>query len=176
IYENFPRKISKADFEKLSLQYEKVVQDDHLMAEIEEILEFAIPEVKKSLKEGKDLHDFVAQHLEISTIGITPLYFQEGYLLIDVESVRETWIYEYQMSIFQSAQETFRAIHLQFLETVVKGIGKTLESIKLDIVRKYQKLPNPATYLIYSRLHFPAQETLLPVAKKLLMNYLLVQA
>lgn len=171
IYENFPKKISKADFEKLRIQYKKVVADDDIMSELEEILHFALPQVQTMLQEGKDLFDFVEEHLEISPIGISPLRFEEGYLFLDEKNVRETYIYQYQLTVFENAHETFRAIHVIFLETVLKSIGKTFENMKLDLIRKYQKFPNPAAYLVYSQLSFPLQETLLPVAKRLLVKY-----
>ncbi len=171
IFENFPKKITKADFEKLHLHYKKMIKDDDLMEELEEIILYALPQVKKLLQEGKDIYEYVEENLEISPVGITPLRHQEGYLLIQEQNMREMRVYEYQMTIFESANETFRAIHTQFLENIVKSIGNTFESIKIDLIRKYQKLPNPATYLIASKLSFPLDETLLPVAKRMLVKY-----
>ena len=171
IYENFPKTISKADFEQLSLQYQKVVNDDDLMKEMEEIMHYALPKLKNTLQEGKDIFDFVEENLKISPIGITPLRFEEGYLFIDEKHVREMQIYQYQLAMFENAHETFRAVRLIFMETVIKSIGKTFENIKLDLIKKYKILPNPAAYLVYSQMSFPMQETLLPVAKRLLLKY-----
>ncbi|MFL5728155.1 MAG: hypothetical protein ACJ75J_01605, partial [Cytophagaceae bacterium] len=41
--ENFPKQISKADFEKLELIYDEIVNDDKVMQEIEDILAFSLP-------------------------------------------------------------------------------------------------------------------------------------
>jgi hypothetical protein len=171
LYENFPKEISKADFEKLKLQYKRLVEDDDLMRELEEIIFYAIPQIKILLDEGKDLYESVEENLEISPVGITPLNYQEGYFFISEQNVRDLQIYEYQLSVFENANENFRGIHIRFLETVAKSITNTFENVKLDLVRRYQKLPNPATYIIYCKSSFPMNETLLPVAKRMLVRY-----
>ena len=43
---SFPKKISKLDFEKFKLKYEQLLDDADYLAEIEEILDFAIPKMK----------------------------------------------------------------------------------------------------------------------------------
>src|SRR5699024_10532079 len=83
IYDNFPESITKADFKKLKLNYEKIVEDDNIMREIEDILAFSIPCFKETLREGKDIYEFVENNMGISAIGLSPLYTNEGYLLID---------------------------------------------------------------------------------------------
>src|SRR5690606_19683456 len=59
LYANFPSSISKTDFLKLKLNYEKIVEDDHIMREIEDILEFSIPQFRHIIKEGRDIYEFV---------------------------------------------------------------------------------------------------------------------
>jgi len=169
IHENFPKEITRADFEKLEIIYREIVNDDKIMSELEEILSFAIPKVKEHLKDGKDIYEEIEEKLTISPVGISPLYPDEGYLLFYMDS-RETRVYEYQLTIFESAEEKYRGIHTHFLETFTKGLGITFESIKLELIRKYKKLPNPATFLIDAKVHVPFDESLLPIAKRLLVK------
>lgn len=172
IFEKFPRQISKADFEKLKLNYEKIVKDDDLMQELEAIIFYALPQFKSILEEGKDIYEYIEKNMEISTIGITPLRTEEGYLFLEEENIKQTKIYEYRMTFFESASEKFRAIQTQYLETIVRNIGKTFESIKLELLKKYSYFVNPATFLIYSKLNCPTEETLLPIAKRMLVRHI----
>ena len=48
IYESFPKSISKADFKKLEFTYQRMVKDDDLMSELEDIISFAIPRMEKN--------------------------------------------------------------------------------------------------------------------------------
>jgi hypothetical protein len=170
LFENFPKEISKADFEKLHLEYKKMIQDDDLLQEMEEIILFALPQIQNVMNEGKEIYEYVEKNIEISPIGITPLNFDEGYFFIQENNKRELQIFEYRLTIFDSANERFRAMKTSFLESVHRNLGITLESIKLDLIRRYRKMPNPATYLVAAQAPIPLEETLLPVAKRLLVR------
>lgn len=172
IYDNFPKVITKADFEKLKISYEKIIKDDSVMQEIEDILSFSIPHFKNLLEEGRDIYEFVEKNVEIMPIGISPLYANEGYLLINQNHVREMDVYRYQITVFENANEKYRGVHTHFIEKEQKGIGRTFEQMKLDLIKRYKEMPNPATYLILAQIKFPYQHTLLPIAKRLLVKYI----
>ncbi len=172
LYENFPQEISKADFEKLNISYKKMVQDDDLMAQIEEILTFSIPRFKDLLNEGKNLYESIEEHVNIIQVGLASLYRNEGYLFLAQPHTPETRVYQYQITLFENAHEKYRGVHMMFLESLKRGIGVTYESLKVDVSRRYQTLGNPATYLIESAIRCPLDETLLPIAKRLLVKYI----
>jgi hypothetical protein len=50
--------------------------------------------------------------------------------------------------------------------------SNTYEQMKLMLIRQYSDLPNPAAFLVLSRMKFPFQQTLVPVAKRLLVKHL----
>lgn len=171
IRESFPERIANADFESLKIVYEDIVKDDETMNEIEDIISFSIPEFKKYLAEGKDLYDFFESKMEISPIGITPLYPDEGYLFIAEKDKRETRIYEYQISIIQNVNEKYRGVYANHIETKRRSIGETFERMKTELIKERKKLPNPATYVIETKVNCPLDESLLPIAKRLLVKY-----
>lgn len=171
-YENFPRKIARADFERLKLHYQKLVEDDTAMQELGQILAFAIPTLRDTLNEGKGLYELVEEHLEVEPVGICPLYVNDGYLFLNEQAKKTTQVYQYQITVFESSQEKFQGIHTQYLETIRKGLGRTFESIKLELVRRYPQLPNPGTYLVDIKIDIPFHETAMPVAKRMLVKYL----
>jgi hypothetical protein len=172
IHENFPKVISKADFEKLQITYKKIVEDDEVMKEIEDILEFSIGKFKDILNEGKEIYEFVEENVEIMPIGLSPLYSKEGYLMINQKEKHDMEVYRYLITVFENANETYRGVHTEFLETVTKSVSSTYETLKLDLIRRYRYLPNPATYLITAKVKLPFEETLFPVAKRLLVKYI----
>lgn len=172
IRESFPREISVEDFQKLELTYRELIEDDAVMSELESIIEFAIPQIKESLQEGSVIYEYVESKCEISPVGVTPLYANEGYLFVTQPPEKETIVYRYQVSIFNDSQEQLRSLNTQFVENVEKNIVNTYESIKLNLIKRYQDLPNPATYLILSKIKFPLTETLMPVAKRLFVKHI----
>ncbi|GAB4489371.1 MAG: hypothetical protein OHK0045_12410 [Raineya sp.] len=172
LYKSFPKKISQIDFKKLRMQYENLIEDDALMQELEDIISFALPNFKKLLQEGKTLYEYVEQHLEISPIGIHPLYQEEGYMFLYEEILRHIQVYEYQISVFDSAENQYRGIHVHYLETIQKSLFETFENLKISLLRKYEKLPNPAAFLVSAKLPYPLEETLLPIAKRALVRHI----
>ncbi len=172
MYDSFPQTLSKADFNKLQLTYNKIINDDEVMKQIEEILLFALPKIESTLEEGKELFEFVEENIEMEPVGVSPIYANEGYLFINQNSSSDISIYRYQVTLFEHAEEKFRSISTEFLMNEVKAVSKTYENIKLELTRRIVELPNPATYLAVSKLKFPLEQTVLPVAKRMLVRYL----
>lgn len=175
LYGSFPQSLSKADFNKLQLTYKKIVSDDEVMKQLEEILMFAIPKIKSALEEGKELYEFVEENIEMEPVGVSPLYADEGYLFIHQDASSDVSIFRYQMTFFEHAEERFRSMATEFLMNVMKDISKTYENIKIELTKRFTELPNPATYLAVSKLKFPLEETVLPVAKRMLVRRISVE-
>lgn len=172
IVENFPKELSLEKLKKLEISYRKIIQDDAVMQEIESIMEFAIPQFRGHLDEGSSLYEFVESKCELSSIGVLPLYADEGYMFMTQPPETETNIYRYQVTVYPNSAEPLRGLQTQFLCTTAYSLVHTYENIKLDLVRKYTDLPNPAAFLVISRMRFPFQQTLVPVAKRLLIKHL----
>ncbi|MBI1221516.1 MAG: hypothetical protein GC180_02840 [Bacteroidetes bacterium] len=160
------------DFQNLKLVYEKTLLNDGLMQELDDIVRFSIPHFKYHLKEGKEIYEGVEHQLSLSPIGIVPLYTDEGYMLLKSNTNYETHIYQYKMTMFQMAGEPYRGIHTHFISTQKNSLIHTFEAIKRQLVKENKDLPNPATYLIESEKQYPVNETLLPIARRMLVRYL----
>jgi hypothetical protein len=172
MYDNFPQRISHADFKKLQIAYKRIVEDDEAMREIEDIVHYAIPRINHVLKNGKEIYEEIEQKLEVSPVGVLPMYSGEGYLLLSEYLMNQIRIYQYQVTIFESTGEKYRGINTEYLETVRRGLGETYENIKIGLVRRYRHLPNPAAFVVAAKVPCPLEESLLPIAKRVLVKYI----
>ncbi len=172
LFDAFPEKLSQADFQHFKLVYEKLCMDDQLMREIENIISFSIPQIEQHLAEGKKIYDFIESKLNIYPVGIVPLHTDAGYLFLSNGDLRETVVYEYQITIFDQPDDRYRAIGLQRVAVFEKTLKNTYEHIKSELIQYNRNLPNPATYAIESELTLPLEDTLLPMAKRSLVKYL----
>lgn len=172
IRESFPKELSMEEFKKLELRYRELVEDDAVMNELESIIEFALPQIKESLQEGSVIYEYVESNFEIQPVGVTPLYANEGYLFVTQPPEKETSVYRYQVSIFEDSREKLRSLNTRFVESVDKNPANTYERIKLDLIKRYRDLPNPAAFLVLSKLKIPFTETLMPVAKRLFVKHI----
>ena len=172
LYKHFPTVMTRADFQKLKLNYKKIVEEDEIMKIIEDILAFSIPHFKDTLEEGSSLFDFIQSKIEISTIGISPIYFDEGYMLINQGNEKKMKVFSYKVTVFENQNEKYRGMHTEFLEDQRKSLVNTCENIKMELIKRNPELPNPATYLVHSQMALPFNQTLLPVAKRLLLRHI----
>jgi hypothetical protein len=168
----FPKEINVEGLQNLELTYRNLIEDDAVMKEIESIIEFAIPEFKNSLDEGAQIYEYVESKCEISPVGLTSLYDNEGYLFISQPPEKETDVYRYQVTIFEQASEPSRGIHMKYVRTTTRTLVNTYENIKLGLIREFAELPNPSAYVIISKLRFPYAPTLVPIAKRLLIKHI----
>ena len=170
MYEHFPESLSRADFDKLQLTYKKMINDDEVMEQIEGILRFALPKMKETLEEGKELFEFVEENIIMEPVGVSPIYEDEGYLLINQDASIDVSVYRYQLTFFEHAEEKFRSMATTFLKKEIKSVNRTYEKLKIDLTKQFTELPNPATYLVETKLKFPLEHTVLPVAKRMLVK------
>jgi len=146
------------------------LEEDATIKELEAIISFAIPEFKSSLDDGAQIYDFVESNCEISPIGLSSLYAHEGYVFLSQPPETETNVYRYQLTIFEQSNETMRGLHMQHVKTTARSLSNTYEHIKLQLIREFASLPNPSVFLIHSKMKFPYVQTLVPVAKRLLIK------
>jgi hypothetical protein len=167
----FPQRISKID-EQGHLAFEQIINDNELMIELENIIEYAIPQFQQKVEEGKTIYDIVEDHVSIQSVGLIPLNPEFGYMFLKGGKTAVTNVFEYEVTLFENAAEKFKAIHTRFIKTFAKNISTTFQSIKNDMLREHKLLPNPATFSIETEMTIPLEETFLPIAKRMLIRQL----
>jgi len=124
------------------------------------------------LADGSSIYQTVEGSLNIEPIGLMPLRNDEGYFFLKFDNEPDTRVYRFQVTIFENAEEKYRGIHTEYIDTVQKRVSNTFESLKLDIIKRYAVLPNPATFYVESKLKCAIEETVLPIAKRALVKHL----
>lgn len=171
LQEQFPKKLTGIQLEKLQVLYEQMMDDDDLMQQLEEIINYAVNKMRSTITNGTELYEMVEDKLKIFPVGIIPLEQSEGYFFLS-NSITLTRVYHYRLSIYESRDEKFRSMRTEFVDTWYRSIANTNESIKSELVKKRMELPNPAVYVIQAEVSLPIEETLLPIAKRFLVRYI----
>jgi hypothetical protein len=162
-------KLKEVDIEHGKLVYENSLSDSDLQRAAE-LITWSLPKVQQTIEEGVSIFNFVDEHMRIEQVGIMPMYREEGYWFVPDPRAALLHLLRYEVSLFTSANERYRRLKTTNLGEIEQGqILQSPESIKLDLIEKYQDLPNPATYMCETDLDFPYAETILPIAKRKLM-------
>jgi hypothetical protein len=169
--DRFPKKMNKIDVEKLELVYERMLADSEVMQELEHITNYAIDEMKGTISAGAEIYESVEKQLQIEPVGIMPLYKNEGYIFLRYGPYQDVRIYNYTVTLFEHADAKYKGIRMEYIDSRTKNLANTYEQIKLDVIRSYRMLPNPAVYRVEFPHTVPFNETLLPVAKRVLMRH-----
>lgn len=166
---SFPKEISKLDFEQFKIEYKSLLKDDELIKEIDEIIEFAMPAIKNKLSVGKELYEEVENKVEIFPIGLLPLQVEDGYFMLTDFLHRLINVYQYNITIFENAFERYRGIHTTLVNQFEMSITNTYQNIKYELLKNTKQIP--AIYALEFKESFPLTETMLPIAKRVLVRY-----
>ncbi len=163
----FHKEIKGIDWKRLSILYENnTEQDNEVMQEVKNIIEYSLPLFYQYIADGKKIYDYVEEHLQLKTVGISPLRNKEGYLLLNFNKQKDIHVYQYCVSFFEDATEHLKSLSTEHIETYTSTISWTYEKVKSDLIQKRKELPNPAVYAIECTVKVPFNETLLPIAKR----------
>lgn len=170
---DFPKRIKNIDMVNKIIEHEVVFVDGSDLSKVEDLIEWALPHIEAKIEEGKAIYEFVDDEIKIEEVGILPSYIDEGYFFVPDNEEARLLLFEYEISIFQSAQDQYRSLKTAFLKALHQGRAiLSKNSIKLELIREHKKLPNPATYSFETELEFPFNETIFPVVKRKLMQQL----
>ena len=173
IRNDFPKRIKNIDLVNEIIEHEVVFVDGSDLSKVEDLIEWALPHIETTIEEGKAIYEFVDDEIRIEEVGIIPNYVDEGYFFVPDNAVAKLLLFQYEVSIFQSAQDQYRSLKTGFLKALHQGRAMlSPNSIKLDLIREHKKLPNPATYSFETDLDFPFNETIFPVVKRKLLQQL----
>ena len=176
LQEQFPKKVTGLQLEKLQVLYEQMIQDDDLMQELEDIIQYSAARLRTTISNGTEIYEFVEDKLTIFPVGLLPIETHEGYFFLSEGTCRSTRIYQYRLSIFEKHDEKYRSIKTEWIGEYDRNVVNTYEGMKLQLIRNRKDLPNPAVYSIETDLTFPVDETLLPIAKRTLVRYISTNA
>ena len=169
---SFPQQLSHLDFKNFRIEYERMMDDENCLFEIESIVSFAIPKIAEHIHIGKTIYDDVEEHIEVSSVGLVPVNHDMGYLFFRKSSPHETSVYLYELTIFENMFEKFRGLKTMYVDSYPHTIYNYEEAIKSDLLKKNRHFPNPATYVLYCKKNYPFDETFFPVAKRRFVRFL----
>jgi len=168
---SFYKEIENIDLKKLKINFNKISEDE-IVNKIMEIVDYSIPKLKESVDRGTELYDFIRSKIKMDTVGIVPFYKKEGYLLLLIDGNEAVSVYRYSSSIIQKNNDQFHGLMTKKIDQFKFSFSNTLPKIKVKLIKKYTDLPTPATFVVHSSMKFPANDTIMPIAKRLLLREL----
>ena len=176
LQEKFPKQLTEINMGRLELLYERMIADNDLMGELENIINFSAQKMKSTITNGTEIYESVEDSIKIQPVGLIPIETGEGYMFLQDATASQTCVYYYRITMFEKHDERYRGIKTDYIDSWQKNFVNTYSNIKSELIRKRRELPNPAVYSVESGVRYPLEETLLPVAKRSLVRYISTSA
>ncbi len=166
--EKFPKVLKSIDSAEMKLVFSKDITEENWVEEVIRIIEMAIPFVKETIQEGKNIYEEIEKNIFVEPVGVAPLKNDEGYFILNASGFNETLVYGYKVSLFETPDDKYRAIHTKYAAAFVKNLSTTNHYIKLEMIKQYPEIPNPSVYAFESNFAIPVDATYLPIAKRMI--------
>ena len=165
--------VKGVDLETRRLLYEYDEPENSHIANVTGLIHWAMPILKQKIDEGRTIYEFVERNLTLSVVGLLPRYQAEGYVFVPDAREQRCHLLRYELSLYTSSDERYRQLKTVFVRTVqTTAVQRSPGTLKMELVRQFPDLPNPATYSFATELDFPFVETIYPVAKRKLLHNL----
>jgi hypothetical protein len=168
----FKKDIASIDLSNAKIKFDESPWNDNIVNYVREMLDFAIPKLECSIEQGKEIYEFIESNLQLEQVGLSPIYQKEGYLFLEMADSHNIEIYRYTLSLIENVSARYQALKMEHLSQERKSIHSSFEQMKLKLIQTFKDLPNPATFLVRSKLQVPLHETLVPISKRILLKQL----
>ncbi|MBI9073520.1 MAG: hypothetical protein JEY94_18100 [Melioribacteraceae bacterium] len=171
---DFPRAIIKTDLaDRLDLMDEFNL-NEYELEKMMEFVDWALPQVRETINEGKAVYDFVEENMTLEDIGMLDDY-KEGYFIIPELESDLMHIYRFEVSINEE-DDSIRSLKTQITESFssLDYEGLSLEMLKLKLLQTYPEFSKSVTLLLDTDVDLPYKETVLPIAKRKLIRKIAV--
>lgn len=173
--EKFPKTLKGIDVQEMKMIFSKDISEENWVEEVTKIIEMAIPLIKDTIHYGKEIYEEIEKNIYVTPVGIAPLKNDEGYFILNATGYNETLVYSYRVSLFENAEDKYRAIHTHYAAAFVKSLSVTNHYIKAELTKQYPHLPNPSVFAFESEYTIPVDDTYLPIAKRMITKLVAVQ-
>ena len=166
--DKFPKTLKGIDVQDVKMVFAKEMTEENWIEEISHIIEMAIPFLQETIQQGKNIYEELEKNIYVEPVGVAPLKNDEGYFILNASGFQETLVYGYKVSLFETPDDKYRAIHTHYAAAFVKNLSVTNHYIKLEMIRQYPALPHPSVYAFESNYALPVDATYLPIAKRMI--------
>ena len=157
--------LTQIDLENLELVYTSI--PDELIDNIEDIIIYALTEIGKIIKEGRDIYDFLERGIEFNTVGVVPKYMDEGFIILTTD---KTQLYSYKMNKILLNNVKYRLVKTTLIPIDVTPFT-THQSIREEYILSLRNY-NPITFGAFTKINVPIMTTLLPIIKRKILHYI----
>lgn len=150
--------------------YKTKISQEDIDLLLEDIESLMLPSSESKSSAFLDFKEFVYSITKVEPIGIEQLYTKEGYAFVKTSDVAITKVFQYKISTYANAALRIKVYFKPIMEFRY-SLSRTFERVKKEI-QKHHDSTSLNSYLIECRYALPFEQTVLPVAKGSLVQFI----
>lgn len=141
--------------------------EPEMLRVINEVVAFAIPELRGMLGDGQRLRDELVSRIQFGPVGVMPLHMQEGYMLLRQGNEARLYVFSLWLQLCSVRSLQYQSIRTKYIGSHAMGPFSSYASLRRELLRTNTTLPVPAMFAFEADVALPPIETYLPLAKQL---------
>jgi len=139
--------------------------------EVFELITWAMSLVQSAMDEGIAVYEFVHDNIKIEPAISIRSKKNEGYFIIPDNQNNLLRIFEYSSPIYASKKKSAKSLKTKLLIQVsLNDVESSILSSGINLIERYGQMKNVPIYFCNINLDLPFKETVLPIAKSVLLG------
>ncbi|UCH65005.1 MAG: hypothetical protein JSW63_10385 [Ignavibacterium sp.] len=149
------------------------VTDSSDVKEIFELISWAMLHVQTTMEEGIAVYEFVHDNIKIEPALPIRSKKNEGYFIIPDYHNNLLRIFEYSSPRYSLKKKSSKSLKTKLLIQIsLSEVGSSVVSAGIKLIERYGQMKDVPVYVCETILDLPFKETVLPIAKSILLGKL----
>jgi len=139
--------------------------------EIFELITWAMSYVQSAMEEGIAVYEFVHDNIKIEAAIPIRTKRNEGYFIIPDYHNNLLRLFEYSVPKYSSKKKSSKSLKTKLvIQISLNEVESSILSSGVKLIERYGQLQNVPVYICNTNLDLPFRETVLPIAKSVLLG------
>lgn len=165
-----PGVLNGIDWKNLQPQFEKKEKDSAQEKMVNELVRWSIPKIKNTIDQGSEIYEDINAKLEVEVVGLSPLFTNEGYMLLRFAQEKTIRIYRFASSPIKFEGFSALGLRMEYLFSELSHSIQNYVQLKRQLIKQFPQLPQPMVYSYLVNGKWPIFESVLPIVKRDLLR------
>ncbi len=138
--------------------------------DLQELVKWSLPQIESILNEGMIIYNFVYENITLSLLNDCGVTGDSGYLVIPDNKSNNICLIHYELVLFKNHLKPEKTLRTTLIRTYKNHDDKSLTDLKNELKLLNHSGKEKPVFSLNTDLDFPFSETILPIAKRKLLN------
>lgn len=138
--------------------------------DLPDLVNWALPIIDSVLSEGMVIYNFVYESMSLSQLNSAKSLRDSGYIIVPDNKNNTLNLLKYELVIFNSYRKPEKSVRTTLIGSFNKDSEESLTKLKCLLKSNHKSEKDNPVFYVETAIDFPFAETILPIAKRKLLN------